>query len=225
MNDKEGKLTKLKISGYKDNRFKEATNLSYEVLFNPEEFHSNYELEYKEGKASGRSSPRLKFQGIKPQTLDLNLIFDGTGSIPGTEGVSVHDQIESFKKVALYYDGDLHEPPYVRVQWGNLIFQGKLQSFKVTYNLFAQNGTPLRAKAAASFKEVVSDKKRAAKENKKSSDLTHLVKVKGGDTLPQLAFKVYNDSSYYLELARINNLTSFRKLTAGSQLVFPPLEK
>ena len=37
--------------------------------------------------------------------------------------------------------------------------------------------------------------------------------------------KIYGDSKYYLEVARVNQLTNFRKLTPGQELLFPPLEK
>ena len=221
----EGKLAKLELSGFKDSKFYKPTGLKYKVLFNPEEFIKNYELEYDEGKSTGSSSAQLSFKRIKPQSLDLNLVFDGTGIIPDTEGVSVEYHIENFKKVALYYNGKIHSPPFVMISWGKLIFKGKLQSLKVTYNLFKQDGTPIRAKAVASFKETVDPKLRSAKENRQSADLTHIVKAREGDTLPRLSFDVYGDPGYYLEIARINNLSSFRNLTAGSDLIFPPLEK
>ncbi len=222
---KEGELAKLEIEGFKDSKFDKPTGLKYKVLFNPDEFVKNYELEYNEGKASGASSAQLDFKRIKPQTLELNLVFDGTGIVPEFDGISVEDQIEKFKKVALYYNGKIHAPPFVMIAWGKLIFKGILQNFKVTYNLFKPDGTPLRAKAVASFKETVNNKLRSAKENKQSADLTHIIKTKEGDTLPRLSFDIYGDSGYYMEIAKLNNLKSFRNLTTGSELIFPPLQK
>jgi nucleoid-associated protein YgaU len=48
--------------------------------------------------------------------------------------------------------------------------------------------------------------------------------VKEGDTLPMLAYEVYGDSAYYLELARVNGLDDFRNLKAGDRIFFPPVE-
>jgi nucleoid-associated protein YgaU len=63
------------------------------------------------------------------------------------------------------------------------------------------------------------EKKKAAS----SPDLTHLITVKAGDTLPLLCDRIYRDSGYYMEVARINGLSSFRNLQPGTTLKFPPL--
>jgi nucleoid-associated protein YgaU len=41
--------------------------------------------------------------------------------------------------------------------------------------------------------------------------------------LPLLCNRIYNDPSYYREVARINNLSNFRNLEPGLILRFPPL--
>jgi nucleoid-associated protein YgaU len=56
-----------------------------------------------------------------------------------------------------------------------------------------------------------------------SADMTHMITVVEGDTLPQLAEKIYGDSSYYEQVAAYNNLNKFRNLKPGSQLIFPPI--
>jgi len=47
--------------------------------------------------------------------------------------------------------------------------------------------------------------------------------VSAGDTLPYLCYSIYGDSSYYLDIAKLNNILYFRDLIPGTQLVFPPL--
>jgi nucleoid-associated protein YgaU len=49
--------------------------------------------------------------------------------------------------------------------------------------------------------------------------------VKAGDTLPLMTEEIYGDDKYYLEVARINNITSFRQLQPGTEIFFPPIEK
>jgi nucleoid-associated protein YgaU len=49
------------------------------------------------------------------------------------------------------------------------------------------------------------------------------VEVKAGDTLPMLCYQIYKDSSYYLAVARLNQLQNFRQLQPGQLLRFPPL--
>ncbi|MFT6971255.1 MAG: hypothetical protein ACJAXX_001824 [Roseivirga sp.] len=47
--------------------------------------------------------------------------------------------------------------------------------------------------------------------------------VKEGDQLPELCQQIYNDQSYYIQVARYNGLDKFRNLKAGSALIFPPM--
>jgi nucleoid-associated protein YgaU len=56
-----------------------------------------------------------------------------------------------------------------------------------------------------------------------SPDLTHSVQVKDGDLLPLLTSQIYKDQNYYLQVAKVNKLKNFRKLKAGTTLVFPPI--
>ena len=60
---------------------------------------------------------------------------------------------------------------------------------------------------------------------KNRPDLTHIRVVKEGDTLPSMANDIYGDFSYYLEVAKANNLQDFRNLIPGQKLYFPPFDK
>jgi nucleoid-associated protein YgaU len=91
--------------------------------------------------------------------------------------------------------------------------------------LFNPDGQPIRAVAKVKFKRSMEEKKRAAKENRKSPDLTHLRKVKAGDTLPLMCYRIYGDPKYYLKVAEINGLGNFRFLKPGTALLFPPIDQ
>lgn len=95
----------------------------------------------------------------------------------------------------------------------------------ITFKLFKPDGTPLRATAKAKFKGFVEDNLRIAQENNSSPDLTHVRIVKEGDTLPLMTHRIYGDSKYYLEVAKANQISNFRKLKVGQQIFFPPIEK
>jgi nucleoid-associated protein YgaU len=60
--------------------------------------------------------------------------------------------------------------------------------------------------------------------NRNSPDLSHMVEVRAGDTLPLLCHRIYNDSSYYPEVAKINKIINMQTLTPGNQTPFPPPE-
>jgi nucleoid-associated protein YgaU len=102
-------------------------------------------------------------------------------------------------------------------------FNNKLE--KQLNKLFHSSGAPLRANVNATFKQSVSRTQQAAQARLTSPDLTHFKIVNEGETLPLIAKKIYGDSKYYLEIARVNNINNFRKLKAGQQLVLPPIDK
>jgi nucleoid-associated protein YgaU len=126
-------------------------------------------------------------------------------------------------ELAFDYDGQIHSPNFIQLAWGTLIFNCRLSTLNISYTLFKPDGTPLRAKADVTFIEYRNQQQIAKQENKQSADLSHLVTVKGGDTLPLLCYRIYGSSVYYAEVARINGLSGFRKLVAGEKILFPPL--
>ncbi|NQU53542.1 MAG: LysM peptidoglycan-binding domain-containing protein [Bacteroidetes bacterium] len=235
-----GELIKLKIKAYADEKFsQEVSEGEFKTLLNPENYTFKYKIEQNEDQASGTSSTAPKFNRALPEDLDLEFVFDRTGVItdygaPGTdddnktfkdEGGGIIDDIENFKKVVFDYNGDKHKPNYLIISWGTLLFKGTLSEMGITFKLFKADGTPLRAVATAKFKGFVEDNLRVAKENNSSPDLTHVRIVKQGDTLPLMAFRIYGDSKYYLEVAKANEITNFRKLKVGQRIYFPPINK
>ena len=157
------------------------------------------------------------------------LIIDGTGVVKPQKKsatsapISVKDQIELLKNVAYTFVGTKHESPIVQLKWGGFIFYGRVESLKFDYTLFKPSGVPLRAKVTLTFIEYQSTEEISKEAATESPDLTHIVEVKAGDTLPLLCYQIYQDCSYYSQVARINNLTNFRALKPGIKLQFPPL--
>ena len=95
----------------------------------------------------------------------------------------------------------------------------------INFKLFRADGTPLRAVAKAKFRATVENELRVRQERKRSPDITHVRVVKAGDTLPMLAYEIYEDPSYYIQVAQANNLYNFRYLEPGTKIFFPPIEK
>lgn len=194
-------------------------------MLNPSEYDHSFAIEYNEKNAIGQSGSDLKFSGIKPEKLKFTTLIDGTGAIAGPDAstVDVKTQIKNLKAIVYNYDGTKHEPSPVRVLWGSQIFFGRLESMTVDNTLFKPSGEPLRSKIQFAFTGFMSKEEEAARANRSSPDMSHLIEVKAGDTLPLLCYRVYRDSSYYLEVARVNGMTDFRDIKPGSKLHFPPL--
>lgn len=250
----EGTLEKLRIIPCQMADFSDLdpqNEKAYSVLINPETVNEKYEVKYNETSSPGSTSAELKFDKVLPQTYDLDLVFDGTGLLTddnslGTnmlgniasdltgldlveEPESVPDQIKKFKEVVLEYDDNVHQPRYVVLIWGqtdkDALFKGRLTNLDITYTLFHPDGTPLRAKAKATFKQSITVADQNSEKSNNSPDLTHVRIVKEGDTLPLMTHRIYGDSKYYLEVARVNNLKNFRSLEVGSKIIFPPIDK
>jgi nucleoid-associated protein YgaU len=223
-----GELKKLKIVAYSDPGFSDKiADGEFATLMNPEKYTFHYKIEQDEQQAAGTSAVSPRFNKQLPENLELEFFFDRSGVIAGKEAVEsgIIDDIEKFKKVILDYNGDEHKPNYLIISWGSLLFKGSLTEMDIEFKLFKPDGTPIRALAKAKFQGFVEDDLRAARENNKSPDLTHLRIVKEGDTLPLMSYRIYGDSKYYLEVAKANKIINFRKLKTGQEIFFPPIQK
>lgn len=227
-----GKLEKMLILAFSDSVKAENGGLldadeSFEALINPESYTLDYKLKFSEsGQGQGSSGQQLKYEYTEPEEISFEFLFDNTGIIDGKPRDSIADDIKKFKDVLIGYKGDAHEPRHFKLVWGeNSIFKGRVVELGITYKLFKPDGTPIRALATVKFKSSIEEQIRAAQENKSSPDLTHIRKVKTGDTLPLMCYRIYGDPRYYLSVARFNRLDNFRQLVPGRELVFPPLAK
>ena len=195
---------------------------AFEAIINPSGYSHSSSILYAENMALGPGGEK-KYSKSTPDKIEFKeLVLDGTGVVEGTS-MSVREQIARLRKVAYDYNGSEHEPPVVEVSWGPLLFKARMEALKVDFTLFKPNGEPLRAKINLTFVAYKSTEEVFRSASLESPDLTHLVTVKAGDTLPLLCYQIYKNSAYYLDVARINNLSQFRQLTPGHVLRFPPL--
>jgi predicted Zn-dependent protease len=220
---KKDKLTITACSVDSSGNIKIDKSKSFTFMLNPSEYDHSYAIGYSRKEAIGQSGSDTKFGGVKPEKLKLGTLIDGTGAVAGADASDVKTQIKELKDIVYKYDGEKHEPSHVRVLWGSQIFFGRLESMSVDNTMFKPSGEPLRARVQLGFIGFMSKEEEALRANRSSPDMSHLIEVKAGDTLPLLCYRVYKDCSYYLEIARINNMTDFRELKPGSKLHFPPL--
>lgn len=211
----------MKIIAYPDSKYSGAGSDSCTVQINPASYTHEHEVNYNDQQPLGTPGTTLWFKGIPPEKVSFDIYFDATGVISAG---TVKDQIATFKKVCFTYNGSIHEPNYLKLSWGTLVFKCKLISLSISYTLFKNDGTPLRAKLSVAFREALDANIIAKEANNQSPNLTHYILVKEGDTLPLLCYKVYGDSRYYKEVATYNNILNFRNLTPGTALYLPPLK-
>ena len=214
---------KMTIVAYPNAKYSGKGQPKCTVKINPSTYTHNHSVSYNNKTAQGKPGATLDFKGIPPETISFDIYFDATGAIENNQ-VAVKTQLDQFKKVCFTYNGDIHEPNYLIVSWGTLVFKCKLTSLDLNYTLFKQDGTPLRAKASVKFEEAIDASLIDSEANNKSPDLTHLIVVKEGDRLPLICHEVYGDCGYYLDVARYNNLVNYRNLVPGTELYLPPIK-
>ena len=226
-----GKLEKMTLSAYVDGGEHGRALRTVQVLINPESYRRQFRvvLDDEATPGSGYASP--VFDHTEAETLSFQLVFDATGVLPtALSGFvpsladGIDKEIEAFKAVALTFNGKIHSPNHVSVNWGSAMeFKGLLTDLDIDYTLFKPDGSALRAKVDCTFRGYTTPADARVLENKRSPDLTHVAVVEEGETLPFLCDRFYGDPQRYAQVARANGLASFRALKPGLRLVFPPL--
>lgn len=222
----QGKLEKVRITAYNNPDYADSHKVgnTFKATINPESYLLDYKVEFTEGQGHGTSAATQKFNLKKPEELSFEFLFDSTGLISEKQD-SIFEEVKAFREMLLEYDSQSHEPKHFILAWGHLLFKGRCTSLSITYKLFNPDGSPIRAVCKAGFKGSIEEELRVAIEAPESSDLTHYRSVKLGDTLPLMCYKIYGDSKYYLQIARVNKLYDFKKLVPGTELSFPPVIK
>ena len=214
--DKAGKIT-----------VKKGSRFRIEVMLNPSSYSHSQVIRYDHKDTLGQIATEPRFAAVGAEKVDFELVLDGTGVVdwPGRNAGTgrVKEQVKWLNSIVYEYDGNSHQPNVVRLLWGSFIFFGRLSAMSTKYTLFEPEGNPLRARVTLSFIGFMSKSEERLQANRSSPDLTHRVVVKAGDTLPLLCHQIYQDGSYYMDVARHNGLTDVRRLTPGTILHFPPL--
>lgn len=216
-------LVKLKLYAYSDSAFSSEVG-NYEVAINPESYTHNHSVKFSDSKSLAEGAGNApKFNSIGTETVDFTVYMDGTGIAGNT--TSVEDQISSLKEIAYDYNGDSHRTNYVKLSWGSLVFYCNLTKMNINYTMFSASGDPLRAKVDVGFSGFTDSKLMAATANKSSPDMSHLKTMTVSDSIPLYCAEIYKNSDLYIEVARANDLDSFRNVPIGKSIMFPQLNK
>jgi Contractile injection system tube protein len=124
-----------------------------EVQFNPTTLKLQINNTTEGGQSQGRQA--RQFIGASSTTLTLDLIFDTADEGTTDSPRNVREKTAQVEKFVLPQGTgkDKQAPPKVRFHWGTLILDGIIDSISLDFDLFAANGTPLRAKVGIAIKE------------------------------------------------------------------------
>ena len=243
-------LEKLRIIRVRRNENGSSSEFGkgFTVQINPETLSLRHRIDYRNetNESSGGSGSENNWERNRPDTLTFDILFDRTGAVQqgleqGFEAflgnaaallTGVEQDIADLKEVVYNYDGERHRPNQVKIVWGKalslpgqLAFVGQLTQMDLSYKLFNRAGIALRATVSMAFQGVKQDRLNEAFRNRQSTDITHIVTIQEGDSLPLLARKIYGDHRYFLPLAKANGIHRIRNLKPGTQVSFPPIEK
>ena len=219
-------MEKLKFTAYTDAKYRSKIGDDYTVLMDPDTLQFGKEIVYREDRQLGAIGGNTRFERYKPENLSFKITVDCTGIIEGTgDNDKVYNKIQELEKLLYIYNSDGHRPSYVLIQYVELLFKGQIKKMDVKYTLFSNSGVPLRASVELTFTGFRCSEEERKKFHKQSPDMSRLITVKEGETLPYLCHKIYGDSLLVRQVARFNNLNSFRNIPAGTEILFPPLKK
>lgn len=209
----------------------------FTVMFNPATFVVNNKIEYKKNDTKGQNGGDPQFEKIPPIEFTVEFTIDGTGvglnsnykeqdsdvqTSPKNE--YVRNKIRKLREVTgSKINGEIHRPNYLAILWGTFYIECVITALNITYNLFDGEGAPLRAKVSCGFLERIGPGRDGRQSRLESPDLTKYITVMDGDTLPLIANTYYDDPAYYIQIAKVNKLNSFRNLVPGTKLVLPPM--
>jgi hypothetical protein len=219
-------LELMKITGYTDEEFQNKfSGNPYSFMINPDNIKIQKGIEYNEQQAPATSSASQKYKSTPSDKLNFEIVIDCTG-IVDPKRIDMAKEIKDLETIIYTYNGKIHRPNFVKIQWGqNITFNGVLNSIDISYTLFKPDGSPLRAKISLAFSQYISPKTVTMTDAPSSPDLTHIVNVTEGMSLPQLCLQIWDDDSLYIQVSKFNNLNKFRNLNGINKLIFPPVNK
>ena len=188
-----------------------------EALFNPKEYSIQKSVQWEPHKAPGLDSPEQEFTSGNPAVLSVELFFDTY-----EDKKSVKEYTDQLMEMALV-DADKHRPPAIQFTWGDLTFEGFVESLTLRYTMFLSDGKPCRATASLSIKENKTAKEQLEQNPRNSPDHTKLRTLKVGETLALLAHEEYDDPAEWRRIADANGINDPKDVKPGTVLTLPPI--
>jgi hypothetical protein len=146
-----GALEKAKLQEVSADEHERILKPAVPVQFNP----SSLKLKLTNQMEGGRSTGRVRRQqsGAGNTVLTMELVFDTADEGDDANPVSVRTKTAIVERYVVPNSDNSQTPPRLRFEWNDLVVSGLVESVNIDFDLFASNGTPLRAKVNLSIKE------------------------------------------------------------------------
>jgi nucleoid-associated protein YgaU len=194
------------------------------VLFNPEEYTLNRANTFAEIAVPGLRSPLLQFVHGALQTLEMELLADTLEAHgPGTSGGSDVREVTRRITHLLDINPETHAPPVTLFAWGQLTFRCVVARVTQKFVLFRPDGVPLRARLSVTFSEYTNAELESKETKRETADYSRSYVVNQGETLSDVAARVYRNAELWRPIALHNGVDDPRRLAAGTRLLVPTL--
>ena len=201
---------------------------SITVLFNPEEYSLNRDVNYAQIAIPGLSGPLLQFVHGNMQTLEMELFLDTyeehleVSNRRNSAGDDVRKLVCKITDL-MNIEPIIHAPPVLLFTWGSLSFTCVLARANQRYIMFSPEGVPVRARVQVTFNEFRNTDLESKEIKRETSDYTKTHLVMSGDTLSAIAGREYGNPELWRPIALVNNVGNPRALRTGDRLVIPRL--
>lgn len=198
------------------------------VMFNPEEYTVNREMNYAQAAIPGLSGPVLQFVCGNMQTLEMELFLDTYEEHKLNDRVlnQAHDDVRNMTNQVtdlMNIDPTTHAPPVLLFTWASLSFTCVLARATQRFIMFLPDGTPVRARLQVVFNEFRNVDTEAKEVKRETADYTKRYVVNQGETLAGIASASYGDPALWRVIALANDIDRPRPLAAGQSLTLPNL--
>ena len=198
------------------------------VLFNPEEYTLNKDINYAQTGIPGLSGPILQFVNGNLQTLEMELFLDSyethraNNRVLTQAGQDVRTLTRQITDL-MVIDPTTHAPPILLFTWGSLSFTCVLARASQRFILFMPDGTPVRARLQVTFNEITNAELEAKEIKRETADFTKVYEVSQGESLSAIAGRVYGNPRLWRPIALRNAIDNPRALPVGLRLLIPQL--
>jgi contractile injection system tube protein len=218
-----GDMTKARLE-------EEGGGKTLSFQFNPSEYSVKKSGNWQTPKRSmgTKAGAKPHYLGSNPQSVSLQIYFDGWESDSEDVVKDVDQLLDWCTPSSGSVNNEKPQPPVLHFRWGGNkhLSDSKfyLESVSAKYIMFKPDGTPVRATADISLKEVPND---PSGTNPTSGSInvrrTHLVSE--GDSLQSIAQEEYGKPALWRGLAAFNRIDDPLRLGAGMRLLLPSLEE
>ncbi len=205
-----------------------ATGERVPVLFNPEEYTVNREVNFAQTAIPGLSAPILQFVNGNAQTLEMELLVDtheehrAGGRSLNSAGEDVRNLTRKITEL-MNIDPGTHAPPVLLFTWASLTLTCVLGRVTQRFIMFRADGVPVRARLTVTFTEFRNADLEAKEVKRETADYSKFHVWSEGETLSGVAGRLYGNPALWRAVAARNRLDDPRAIPAGAKLIVPQL--